>query len=169
MFSSRKKTFLTGDLEAGTKFSEPFNTNILNDREFREACIGIIKPSLLKDVKEMTRGRAQWRRASVVSETMGKVTSAAATVLAFAAASDLAGGDASRVIGFVSGSVGTLSMVLVLFATFSRAQSIERSDAINLILDGADIDPIPEISRELLITADPLGSRTLQDADDSQD
>ena len=169
MFSGSKKTTITNDLETGTKLSEPFNSNILNDKEFRDECFNIIKPSLLEDVREMTKGRARWRRASVASETLGKISSAAATVLAFAAASDLAGGDASRVIGFVSGSVGTLSMVLTLFANFSRAQSIERTDAINLILDGADIDPIPEISRELVINAEPFGSPALKDDLDSQD
>lgn len=151
-------------LDKGMKLGEPFKTNITNDKEFMEECKNIIKPALLRDVKEMVRGRTLWRRVSVVSETFGKVSSAAATVLAFAAASDLAGGDASRVIGFVSGSVGTMSMVMLLFANFSRAQSIERSDAINLILSNADIDPIPDIAKELVINGEPFGS-TYKDPD----
>ena len=142
---------IESDIEqGGTGIATPFNSDIYDER-FRQDCLDIIKPSLLTDVKEMTRGRAIWRRASVVSETLGKLTSAAATVLAFAAASDLAGGEASRIIGFTSGSIGTASMVLILFANFSRGQSIERSDALNLILERAKIEPIPEIANELVI------------------
>lgn len=126
----------------------------LLDRQFEKECIKIIKPALLNDVKDMIRGRVLWRRASVLAETMGKASSAAASVLAFASASDLAGGEASRIIGFVSGSVGTLGMVLLMFANFSRSQSIERSDAINLILKDANMKEIPDIATELVVNGD---------------
>jgi hypothetical protein len=126
----------------------------LLDRQFEKECIQIIKPALLNDVKDMIRGRVLWRRASVLAETMGKASSAAASVLAFASASDLAGGEASRIIGFVSGSVGTLGMVLLMFANFSRSQSIERSDAINLILKDANMEEIPDIATELVVNGD---------------
>lgn len=126
----------------------------LLDRQFEKECIRIIKPALLNDVKDMIRGRVLWRRASVLAETMGKASSAAASVLAFASASDLAGGEASRIIGFVSGSVGTLGMVLLMFANFSRSQSIERSDAINLILRDANMEEIPDIATELVVNGD---------------
>jgi hypothetical protein len=131
----------------------------LLDRQFEKECIRIIKPALLNDVKDMIRGRVLWRRASVLAETMGKASSAAASVLAFASASDLAGGEASRIIGFVSGSVGTLGMVLLMFANFSRSQSIERSDAINLILRDANMEEIPDIATELVVNGDTQQQR----------
>jgi hypothetical protein len=143
------------------KLAEPFK-GVVYDDAFKHACLKIIKPSLLKDVKEMTHGRAAWRRASVVSETLGKLSSASATVLAFASAADLAD-STSHILGFVSGSLGTISMVLILFANFSRAQSIERSDALNLILTKAELDPIPEISRELLVNDDTAAPDTDDD------
>jgi hypothetical protein len=158
-----KKHVLGTDIEQGSGISTPFEA-VVYDEAFRQNCLDIIKPSLLTDVKEMTRGRARWRRASVVSETLGKLASATATVLAFAAASDLAGGEASRIIGFTSGTVGTVSMVLVLFANFSRTQSIERSDALNLILEHAKIETIPEIASELVVNGDEVfGSSGEQD------
>ena len=148
--------------ESGTmKLAEPFK-GVVYDDTFKHACLKIIKPSLLKDVTEMTHGRAAWRRASVVSETLGKLSSASATVLAFASASDIAD-STSRILGFVSGTLGTISMVLVLFANFSRAQSIERSDALNLILTKAELDPIPEISKELLVNDDTAAPQTAPD------
>lgn len=144
------------DLEQGSNIAAPFKSVDVYDEDFVKEILDVVKPSLIKDVKEMVGGRAIWRRVSVVAETLGRVSSAAATVLAFAAASELAGGDASRIIGFTSGTVGTAGMVFTLFASFSRSQSIERSDALNLILEHAKIGPIPEIADELVVNGDDM-------------
>jgi len=50
--------------------------------------------------------------------------------------------------------VGTLGLVFGSLANFARTQSIERSDAINLILRQADIESIPDINATLVINDD---------------
>jgi len=42
--------------------------------------------------------------------------------------------------------------VLGAFANFSRTQAIERTDAANLILGAVNIESVPDINDELLIS-----------------
>ena len=112
----------------------------------------LAQPAMVDDVKDMFSGRKFWRRTATATETIGKVLLATSTVLAFASASDIANDHTSRILGFVSGSVGTTGLVLAAFANFSRTQAIERTDAANLILGAVKIESVPDINDELLIS-----------------
>jgi len=112
----------------------------------------LAQPAMVDDVKDMFRGRKAWRRTATAAETIGKVLLATSTILAFASASDIADDYTSRILGFVSGSVGTTGLVLGAFANFSRTQAIERTDAANLILGAVNIESVPDINDELLIS-----------------
>lgn len=112
----------------------------------------LAQPAMVGDVKDMFSGRTFWRRTATATETIGKVLLATSTVLAFASASDIADDHVSRILGFVSGSVGTTGLVLTAFANFSRTQAIERTDAANLILGAVNIEEVPDINNELNIS-----------------
>ena len=122
--------------------------------ELTEKIVEIVRPAVLDDVKSMSRGRVVWRNVATASETLGRLSTAASTVLAFAGASEIAGQESSRILGFVAGGVGTLGLVFGSLANFARTQSIERSEAINMILKQADIESMPDINQTLVINDD---------------
>jgi hypothetical protein len=97
----------------------------------------------------MVRGRVLWRRLSTVFEVVGRLSGAAGTIIAFAGGSDITGETLSRALAFSAGCLGTTSMVATLFASFSRQQSIERSTAINKILETVQVDAIPDVAKAL--------------------
>ena len=116
--------------------------------------VDIVRPAIVEDVRSMSKGRVVWRNVATASETLGRLSTAASTVLAFASASEVAGENSSRILGFVAGGVGTLGLVLGSLANFARTQSIERSEAMNLILKEADIESVPDINAALEINND---------------
>lgn len=116
---------------------------------FQKTCIDIITPALETDVRDMIRGRVLWRRVSTVFEVLGRVSGAGGTVLAFAGGSDLPGETLSRALAFSAGCLGTVSIVSTLFASFSRQQSMERSTAVNSILQAVGVETIPDVSKAL--------------------
>jgi hypothetical protein len=116
---------------------------------FRETCIDIITPAIETDVRDMVRGRVLWRRISTVFEVFGRLSGATGTVIAFAGGSDITGETVSRALAFSAGCLGTTSMVSTLFASFSRQQSLERSTAINKILETVHVDAIPDVAKAL--------------------
>ena len=121
----------------------------LFDQGFKDHCVSVIQPALKKDIASMIHGRVAWRRASTLCETVGKVLSGAATILAYAASSSIS--DHTETLSFVSGSTGTAALVSTLFAQFARQQALERSQAINLILASAKIKLLPDITEQLEI------------------
>ena len=118
---------------------------------FRETCIDIITPAIETDVRDMVRGRVIWRRTSTMFEVAGRLAGAAGTILAFAGGSDITGETLSRALAFSAGCLGTTSIVSTLFASFSRQQSLERSAAINKILETVQVDAIPDVAKALEI------------------
>jgi len=143
-------SFPGGNDASGRLWTTPWTAS----PEFSEKIVDIVRPAVLDDVRSMSKGRVVWRNVATASETMGRLSTAASTVLAFAGASEIAGQDSSRILGFVAGGVGTLGLVFGSLANFARTQSIERSDAINLILRQADIESIPDINATLVINDD---------------
>jgi hypothetical protein len=60
------------------------------------------------------------------AHTMGRACAAVSTIIALASASDIAGDETSRILGFVvvvAGSVGTAGSVLTSFANFTGAST----------------------------------------------
>ena len=55
------------------------------------------------------------------AHTMGRACAAVSTIIALA--SDIAGDETSRILGFVAGSVGTAGSVLTSFANFTGAST----------------------------------------------
>jgi len=124
------------------------------DPKLVKSIVNIVRPAVVDDVRAMSKGRVVWRNIATASETLGRVSMASSTVLAFASASEVADQYASRILGFVAGAVGTPGMVLGGLANFARTQSIERSEAINLILQHADIENMPDINTTLVVNDD---------------
>jgi len=122
------------------------------DTEIVDQVNELTRPAVLNDVKSMLRGRTVWRRTSTITETMGRACAAISTIIAFASASDIAGDDTSRILGFVAGSVGTAGLVLASFANFSRTQATERTDAANLVLKAIDVEAVPDVNDVLDIS-----------------
>ena len=117
--------------------------------KFQKECIDRVEPAVLRDVDDMIRGRAVWRKISTATEVLGRVMAFVSTVLAYSASSELATGTVSRALAFSSGATGTIGIVSTLFANFSRSQSIERSNAMNTVLKSVRIKAVPDVMDDL--------------------
>ncbi|MGA1563760.1 MAG: hypothetical protein ACO35C_03960 [Pontimonas sp.] len=124
-------------------------TRSVLDDEFKQTCIDIITPSLETDVRDMVRGRIAWRRTSTVFEVLGRISGATGTIIAFAGSSELTQGTVSGALAFSAGCLGTISIVSTLFASFARQQALERSAAVNSILETVHLKSIPDIAKAL--------------------
>jgi len=139
----------TGPEPAATYQKAASNDESIADSDFRQTCVDIIIPALETDIRDMVRGRVAWRRTATMFEVIGRVTGALGTIVAFAGSSDITGDTVSRALAFSAGCLGTTSIVSTLFATFSRQQSIERSSAVNHILQAVHVKAIPDVAKAL--------------------
>lgn len=157
MSSTTNTTNTTTNTSKAVKAVKAVKTGKVATSTWRDADIvdqvnELTRPAMINDVKSMLRGRTVWRRTSTITETMGRACAAISTIIAFASASDIAGDDTSRILGFVAGSVGTAGLVLASFANFSRTQATERTDAANLVLKAIDVEAVPDVNDVLDIS-----------------
>lgn len=127
------------------------NRLTMTDPNFQKLCVERIEPAVLRDMEDMIRGRVAWRNISSASEVLGRSMSFIATVLAYSSSSELTAGTVSRALAFASGACGTVGIVAILFAQFSRTQSMERTDAVNTILAASHLQKIPDIMHDIEI------------------
>jgi hypothetical protein len=136
------------DTMTDTKKTDKIENAEWHDDQFVDDVKNIVKPSVLDDVRAMVSGQKKWRTTATVFETLGRASTAIASVLAFASASEMVGG-AGPPLAFSAGSVGTLGLVLSSFANFARTQSIERNEALNLLLQRIDLESVPDVNETL--------------------
>lgn len=96
----------------------------------KDTILSIIEPAYVEDVKNAVDGRRTWKKAGDVCEAFSKVLAGIASILAFSS-----GVYDYRELSFVSGCVGTISIVLGTFGTYANGESRERTIRLNTILN----------------------------------
>lgn len=100
-----------------------------------------VERGIVDDVHSTLRGRRWWRKAGNAFEATSKAMHGASTVLAFAA-----GVFSSKETSFAAGTVGTLGLVLLAFASYAAKESRERTAQLNSVLHSLGLDPVPDIA-----------------------
>lgn len=122
----------------------------------------LIEPMYISDVKSAIKEKKCWKFTGQVFETLSKVLVAVGGIISFSS-----GYYSNPTLGFVAGSVSTVSLAMLQFSSFSYGQNKKQSSELNILLTKLDIDTVPELSREVLFKSDD-DSKTM-DATDSKD
>ena len=105
----------------------------------------VIGPEYERDVKELLAARHVWKKVKDNIEVVSKIMSGLASVIAFGASS-IKDPSASDWMAFGAGCVGTLSLTLMLFSSYSGKVSRQRTRELNNILRLAGVTPVAQIA-----------------------
>lgn len=106
-----------------------------------------IGPEYERDVKDLLSGRYVWKKARDNIEVASRIMGGLASVVAFAASS-IKNPIASDWMAFGSGCIGTLSLTLMLFSSYSGRVSRQRTRELNNILKLVGVTPVAQIASE---------------------
>lgn len=104
----------------------------------------VIGPQYERDVKDLLAARHLWKKTRDHIEVASKVLGGLASVVAFGASS-IKNPDASDWMAFGSGCIGTLSLTLMLFSSYSGKVSRQRTRELNNILKAVGVTPVAQI------------------------
>jgi hypothetical protein len=120
----------------------------------------IIEKSYYSDVKFNIRWKSYWKIIADVSETFAHIFTGVSAILAFAS-----GFFNYTLLSFIAGCFGTGALVLLKFSSYAIAQSKERTQQVNLILDKLGIVDIPDITS--VVTTSTNGARLTNPTEDT--
>jgi hypothetical protein len=103
----------------------------------------IIAPDFRAEVEDVVVWRHRWRKAANGFEGLAHLLLVAGAVLAFAA-----GFFDVRVLSFVAGCCGTLSLALLRFSVYANRESLERNSILERLLHAAGLEPPPSIAAD---------------------
>ena len=103
----------------------------------------LIEPMYISDVKTAIREKKCWRVTGQIFETMSKVLVAVGGIISFSS-----GYYSNPALGFVAGSVSTVSLALLQFSSFSYGQNKKHGSELNILLNKLNIDSVPELNRD---------------------
>lgn len=103
-----------------------------------------VEPAYIREVEKALSGRMSWNNVSEVCEALSKILSGCSSILAFAA-----GSFDNMALSFSAGCVGTVALVLLLYASFASKESLERTQRLNTTLNHVGIRSMPVISNEV--------------------
>jgi hypothetical protein len=105
----------------------------------------MIAAAYKNEVRSMITWRDVWKRLGDTCEAVAKGLTGVSAVLAFAASAIRDPGTAD-ILSFTSGSVGTIGLVLLTYASYAIRESRQRTSEINGMLDSIGVTPIPDIN-----------------------
>lgn len=106
----------------------------------------IVYPQYPKEAKLLLKGRTRWKISKDTFEASSKLISGFATMVAFGASSSIISKSTADILAFISGCLGTLSLILLTFASYSGKSSRARTRELNDILMQAHLTPLPNLA-----------------------
>ena len=133
------------------KKSKSFNIDINQSKPDKKVseCVKLqivkelVEPMYINDIKTMIKGKKCWRLTGQVFETMSKSLVAIGGILSFSS-----GYYNYPTLGFIAGSISTVSLAMLQFSSFSYSENKKQSSELNIILEKLDIDTIPQLDRQ---------------------
>jgi hypothetical protein len=103
--------------------------------------INIIQPNYVNEVTTFLKARSCWRSVGMLMETTSKVMLGISSVVSFASCVYT-----NYELGFVSGSISTLSLVSLQFANFAFRESKRSTEHLNVLLNKLHVETLPNFS-----------------------
>jgi hypothetical protein len=104
----------------------------------------LVEPMYIKDVKSTIEGKKCWRLSGQIFETMSKILVAIGGIISFSS-----GYFNNPTLGFIAGSISTISLATLQFSSFSYGENKKQASELNILLKKLGIDTIPELNRDV--------------------
>jgi hypothetical protein len=101
-----------------------------------------VEPAYKKDVVDLLHGKRCWKITGQTFETISKVFVAIGSIVSFAA-----GVYNEPNLSFIAGSISTISLATLQFASFSFRENKKQSQELNTLLNHINLQTIPVIER----------------------
>jgi hypothetical protein len=111
------------------KISDDVKVKIVHD---------IIEPYYVDDIKSIMRSKKCYRLTGQIFETVSKILVAVGGILSFSS-----GYFNDPILSFLAGSISTLSLTTLQFASFAYAENKKQSKDLNTLLTKLHIDSVP--------------------------
>ena len=115
------------------------NNNLMND-DMKHMIMERIRQSYEKDINDNLESRSRCRKLGNSLQTLSQFISVGATIMAFSA-----GFYDDKILSFISGCLGSLSLAFLKTSDYALNESRERTESLNIILKKLNIDTIPDV------------------------
>ena len=102
----------------------------------------LIEPSYYTDIKQMVVDKKCWKITSTVFETSSKILVACGSIVSFSS-----GYFGNPFLGFIAGSISTISLAFLQFAGYCSKESKRNSTDVNILLEKLGIDTVPVLEK----------------------
>tara|TARA_A100001015_G_C15005384_1_gene720406 strand:+ start:516 stop:914 length:399 start_codon:yes stop_codon:yes gene_type:complete len=116
------------------------NNNNLMNNDMKHMIMERIRQSYEKDINENLESRSRCRKLGNSLQTLSQFISVGATIMAFSA-----GFYDDKMLSFISGCLGSLSLAFLKTSDYALNESRERTESLNIILKKLNIDTIPDV------------------------
>ena len=100
----------------------------------------LVEPSYKTDVKNMIESKRCWRLTGHIFETISKILVALGGIFSFSA-----GYYEDPILSFIAGSITTISLAMLQFASFAYKENKKQTQELNNTLTKLGIETIPDI------------------------
>lgn len=100
-----------------------------------------------RELGSMIRWRDFWKKFGDACEAVAKCLTGVGSILAFAS-SAIHDPTKADILSFVSGSIGTIGLVMLSYSNYAIRESKQRTDEVNGILSTIGVTPLPNIAEE---------------------
>tara|TARA_X000000950_G_C13378090_1_gene443220 strand:+ start:27 stop:470 length:444 start_codon:yes stop_codon:yes gene_type:complete len=129
-----------------------YNQYTIEDDSQRKIITADVKDHIIEKIRETYENdinnglteRTRCKNIAHLLETTSQFISVGATILAFSA-----GFYDNKILSFISGCLGSMSLAFLKTATFALNESKERTNTLNQILKKLNIESLPEITEEI--------------------
>jgi len=105
----------------------------------------MIAAAYRREVSQAIRWREIWKKSGDIFEASAKGLTGVASVIAFASSAER-DPETSSILSFVSGTVGTLGLVILLYSGYAIRESRQRTEELNSMLQAIGVTPVPNIA-----------------------
>ena len=114
--------------------------NVLMNDDMKHMIMERIRQSYEKDINENLESRSRCRKLGNSLQTFSQFISVGATIMAFSA-----GFYDNKILSFISGCLGSLSLAFLKTSDYALNESRERTESLNIILKKLNIDTMPDV------------------------
>jgi hypothetical protein len=100
--------------------------------------------SIEKDINDIIYWRFCYRKIGNYFESISQIVTLSTTIVAFSA-----GYMDDKLLSFIAGCLGSISLALLKASSFSYKESGERNEQLNILLDTYKFEELPNITKEL--------------------
>ena len=102
----------------------------------------LIEPYYIHDIESKIRGKKCWKKTGQIFETLSKVLVAVGGIISFSS-----GYYKDETLSFFAGTISTLSLATLQFASFAYLENKKQGQELNVLLKKLDLDIVPIVEQ----------------------